>query len=53
MDITLLSAIILDLSIVVGVIFAIIQIRQATKTQNTGLVIQLNPALRADIRGPD
>lgn len=49
MDITLLSTIIVDLSIVVGVIFAIIQIRQATKTQNTGLVIQLNPALRADI----
>jgi hypothetical protein len=49
MDITLLSAIIVDLSIVVGIIFAIIQIRHATKTQNTGLVIQLNPALRADI----
>lgn len=49
MDITLFSTILVNISIVAGVIFAILQIRHATKTQNTGLVIQLNPALRADI----
>jgi hypothetical protein len=47
MDITLLSTILLDISILAGVVFAIIQMRHATNTQNTGLVIQLNPALQA------
>ncbi|MHA2313943.1 MAG: DUF4760 domain-containing protein [Candidatus Hermodarchaeia archaeon] len=47
MDINLFSTIILDISIVAGVIFAIIQMRDATKTRHTGLVVQLNPALQA------
>jgi len=47
MDITLLSTILLDISILAGVVFAILQMRHAIKTQNTGLVIQLNPALQA------
>lgn len=49
MDITSFSAIVAAISVVVGVIFAIIQMQHATKTRNTGLVIQLNPALRADL----
>ena len=49
MDITSFSAIVAAVSVVVGVVFAIIQMRHATKTRNTGLVIQLNPALRADL----
>ena len=49
MDITSFSALVAAISVVVGVIFAIIQMRHATKTRNTGLVIQLNPALRANI----
>jgi hypothetical protein len=49
MDITSFSALVAAISVVVGVIFAIIQMRHAIKTRNTGLVIQLNPALRADI----
>jgi hypothetical protein len=49
MDITSFSAIVAAISVVVGVIFAIIQMRHATKTRTTGLVIQLNPALRADL----
>ncbi|UCE37482.1 MAG: hypothetical protein JSW00_18840 [Thermoplasmata archaeon] len=44
-----ISAIIAAISVVVGVIFAILQMRQATKMRYTGLVIQLNPALRTSI----
>ena len=49
MDIASFSAVVAAISVVVGVFFAIIQMRHAIKTRNTGLVIQLNPALRADI----
>jgi hypothetical protein len=37
------------ISVVVGVIFAILQMRHATKTRHTELVIQLNPALQASV----
>ena len=47
MDITSLSAIIAAISVVIAAIFAILQMRHATKTRQTGLVIQLNPSLRA------
>jgi len=49
MDITSLSAIVAAISVVVAVIFAILQMRHATKTRTTGLVIQLNPGLRASV----
>ncbi len=49
MDITSFSAIVAAISVVVGVIFAILQMRDATKMRHTGLVIQLNPALNANI----
>jgi len=49
MDITSLSAIVAAISVVVGVIFAILQMRHATKMRHTELVIQLNPALKANI----
>ncbi len=49
MDITSFSAIVAAISVVIGVIFAILQMRDATKMRHTGLVIQLNPALNADI----
>jgi hypothetical protein len=37
------------ISVVVGVIFAILQMHRATKMRHTELVIQLNPALNANI----
>ena len=49
MDITSFSAIVAAISVVVGVFFAILQMQHATKMRHTGLVIQLNPALRASI----
>jgi hypothetical protein len=49
MDVTSLSSVIAAISVVVGVIFAIIQMRQATKTRHTELVVQLNPALQASV----
>jgi hypothetical protein len=49
MDITSFSAIVAAISVVVGVIFAILQMRDATKIRHTSLVIQLNPALNTDI----
>ena len=49
MDILSISAIVAAVSVVVGVIFAILQMRHATKTRYTGLIIQLNPALRTSI----
>ena len=49
MDITSLSAIVAAISVVVGVIFAILQMRHTTKMRHTELVIQLNPALKANI----
>ena len=49
MDITSFSAIVAAVSVVVGVIFAIIQMRDAAKTRHTELIIQLNPALKVNI----
>ena len=49
MDITSFSALVAAISVVVGVIFAIIQMRHATKTRTTELVVQLNPALQASV----
>jgi len=49
MDITSISAIVAAISVVVGVIFAILQMRHATKMRHTGLVIQLNPSLRTSV----
>ena len=46
MDVTSISAAVAAISVVVGVIFAIFQMRDATKTRHTGLIIQLNPALK-------
>ncbi len=49
MDITSFSAIVAAISVVVGVIFGILQMHRATKMRHTELVIQLNPALNANI----
>ena len=46
MDITSISAVIAAISVVVGVIFAIFQMRDANKSRHTDLIIQLNPALK-------
>ena len=46
MDITSFSAVVAAISVVVGVIFAIFQMRDAAKTRHTELIIQLNPALK-------
>lgn len=50
MDITSISAVIAAISVVVGVIFAIFQMRDAAKTRHTELIIQLNPALKVTMR---
>lgn len=49
LDITSFSAVVAAISVVIGVIFAILQMRDATKTRHTGLIIQLNPALQVSI----
>ena len=46
MDIASISAVVAAISVVVGVIFAIFQMRDAAKARHTGLIIQLNPALK-------
>ena len=46
MDIASISTIIAAISVVVGVIFAVLQLRQVVKTRNLGLIIQLNPSFR-------
>ena len=46
MDVTSFSAIVAAISVVVGVIFAIFQMRNAAKTRHAELIIQLNPALK-------
>lgn len=46
MDVASISAAVAAISVVVGVIFAIFQMRDAAKTRHTGLIIQLNPALK-------
>ncbi len=48
-DVASFSAAVAALSVVVGVIFAIFQMRDAAKTRHTGLIIQLNPALKVTI----
>ena len=49
MDLASFSAVVAAISVVIGVIFAIFQMRDATKTRHTGLIIQLNPALQVSI----
>jgi len=46
MNIASFSAVVAAISVVVGVIFTIIQMRDAAKNRHTGLIIQLNPALK-------
>ena len=46
MDVTSFSAVVAAISVVAGVIFAIFQMRDAAKTRHTGLIVQLNPALK-------
>ena len=40
------SAVVAAINVVVGVIFAIFQMRDAARTRHTELIIQLNPALK-------
>ena len=49
MGFTDLSTAIAALSVVVGVVFAIIQMRDAAKARHTELIIELNPALKVGI----
>jgi hypothetical protein len=46
MDVASISAAVAAISVIVGVIFAIFQMRDAARTRHTGLIIQLNPALK-------
>jgi hypothetical protein len=46
MDIASFSAVVAAISVVIGVVFAIFQMRDAARTRHTGLIIQLNPALK-------
>ena len=46
LDIPTVSAAVAAISVVVGVVFAIFQMRDAAKARHTGLIIQLNPALK-------
>jgi len=46
MDVTSISAAVAAISVIIGVIFAIFQMRDASRTRYTGLIIQLNPALK-------
>ena len=50
MDLASFSAIVAAISVVVGVIFAIFQMRDAAKTRHTELIIQLNPALNITMK---
>ena len=50
MDVTSLSAAVAAICVIVGVIFAIFQMRDAAKTRHTGLIIQLNPALKVTMK---
>ncbi len=49
MGFTDLSTAIAALSVVIGVVFAIIQMRDAAKARHTELIIELNPALKVGI----
>lgn len=46
LDIPTISAVVAAISVVIGVIFAIFQMRDTARTRHTGLIIQLNPALK-------
>jgi len=46
LDVASISAIIAATSVVIGVVFAVLQLRNVAKTRKTQLIIQLNPALR-------
>lgn len=46
MDITSFSAFVAAISVIIGVIFFIFQMRDADKYRHAGLIIQLNPALK-------
>lgn len=46
LDIASISAIIAVISVLVGVVFAIFQMRDAANNRKTGLIIQLNPSLQ-------
>jgi len=46
MDIATISTVIAATSVVVGVVFAVLQLRQVVKTRNLGLIIQLFPSFR-------
>ena len=49
MDVASFSAVVAAISVVVGVIFAIFQMRDAARTRHTELIIQLNPALKVSM----
>jgi len=49
MDVASFSAVVAAISVVAGVIFAIVQMRDAAKTRHTGLIVELNPALRVSM----
>jgi hypothetical protein len=49
MDITLIPAIVTSIAVTVGVVFAMLQMRHATKTRYTGLIVQLNSALQTNL----
>jgi hypothetical protein len=46
MNIATISTVIAAISVLVGVFFAVIQLRNVVKTRNLGLIIQLNPSFR-------
>lgn len=46
LDVASISAIIAAVSVIVGVFFAVLQLRNVAKTRKTQLIIQLNPSLR-------
>lgn len=46
MDVAAISTTLAGLSILVGVVFAIFQMRDAARARHTELIIELNPALR-------
>ncbi|UCH69696.1 MAG: hypothetical protein JSV29_05440 [Candidatus Bathyarchaeota archaeon] len=50
MDVATISAAVAAISVVVGVAFAIFQMRDAAKTRHTELIIQLNPALKVTMK---
>lgn len=46
MDIAAISTVVAAVSVIVGVVFAVLQLGDAAKTRKTGLIIELNPSLR-------